>query len=63
MTNGRTPALCLRLRLTDRAGEPLLPVFWSDNYLTLMPGEEREITAAVHAEQWTMDNVQWIMDN
>lgn len=63
VTNGPTPALCLRLRLMDRAGEPLLPVFWSDNYLTLMPGEEREITAAVHGEGWTMDNVQWIMDN
>ena len=34
-----------RLRLIDtKTGERVLPVIWSDNYVTLMPGEERVIT-------------------
>ena len=27
------------------AGDEILPVFWSDNYFSLLPGESREITA------------------
>jgi hypothetical protein len=26
-------------------GEEVLPVFWEDNYVTLLPGETRELTA------------------
>ncbi len=37
-------AFFLRLRLAKGAGgEEALPVFWEDNYLTLMPGERREV--------------------
>lgn len=28
----------------EETGEPLLPVFWSDNYISLLPGEERTLT-------------------
>ncbi len=40
------PALHARLlAVHPETGEPVLPVFWSDNYLSLMPGECRTITA------------------
>ncbi len=41
------PALAfqVRLKLNDQAGEEVLPVFWDDNYLALLPGERREIVA------------------
>ncbi len=31
----------------DRSGRPALPVLWEDNYVTLLPGEERQLTATV----------------
>jgi exo-1,4-beta-D-glucosaminidase len=43
------PALAfqVRLKLTDGVGGPeILPVFWDDNYLALMPGESREVRAS-----------------
>ena len=39
-------AFFVRLRLTaGRHGNDLTPVTWSDGYVTLMPGEERTVTA------------------
>jgi exo-1,4-beta-D-glucosaminidase len=29
-------------------GRDVAPAIWSDNYVSLMPGERREITATVH---------------
>ncbi|KPK64084.1 MAG: hypothetical protein AMK73_04805 [Planctomycetes bacterium SM23_32] len=29
----------------EQSGEPVLPIFWDDNYLTLFPGESRQVTA------------------
>ena len=45
LTNqGNTPALMLRLKLVSKStGEMILPVIYSDNYFSLMPGEKREI--------------------
>ncbi len=45
ITNGSLPALNVRLRLLDAQGADILPVFFSDNYLLMMPGETRIITA------------------
>ncbi|MGI6242235.1 MAG: glycosyl hydrolase 2 galactose-binding domain-containing protein [Prevotella sp.] len=43
--NSKTVSFANRLRLVDRkSGKRVLPVIWSDNYVTLMPGEEKEIT-------------------
>ncbi len=28
-----------------KGGEEILPVVWQDNYISLLPGEKREITA------------------
>jgi exo-1,4-beta-D-glucosaminidase len=32
-------------------GEEILPVVWEDNYISLMPGEKREVTAAYRASE------------
>jgi hypothetical protein len=41
----RTPALMIRLKVIGKtSGSRLLPVFYSDNYVSLMPGEEKVIT-------------------
>jgi len=43
--NTSTPALMVRLKVTgNRTGERILPVFFSDNFVSLMPGEEKVIT-------------------
>ena len=40
----QTPALLVRLNLKgDKDGEQILPVFYSDNYFSLMPGERKEV--------------------
>jgi len=38
-------AFFLRLQITGRGGQEALPVFWEDNYVTLLPGETRALTA------------------
>ena len=43
-------AFFVRLKLDkSKGGEEILPVLWQDNYFSLMPGEEREITATYRA--------------
>ncbi|OTA98467.1 glycoside hydrolase family 2 protein [Hypoxylon sp. CI-4A] len=37
------PAFFIRLNLVDEDGEDVLPVFWSDNYVTLWPNEKLEL--------------------
>jgi exo-1,4-beta-D-glucosaminidase len=32
-------------------GEEILPVVWEDNYISLLPGEKREITASYRASE------------
>lgn len=48
LTNaGRSIAFFVRLQLTGRGGEEALPVLWEDNYISLLPGETRTLTATV----------------
>ncbi len=48
---GQTLAFFVRASVRrDSDGEELLPVFWEDDYLTLLPGESREITARYASE-------------
>jgi len=43
---GKKLAFFVYLDPTDtKTGKPILPIFWSDNYITLFPGEERTFTA------------------
>ena len=49
--NAVTIAMANRLRLVNRAtGKRVLPVIMSDNYITLMPGEERTISVEAEPE-------------
>jgi hypothetical protein len=41
---GTTPALMIKLTVLDAAGERVLPAYWSDNYVSLLPGETRVVT-------------------
>jgi exo-1,4-beta-D-glucosaminidase len=39
-------AFMIHLRLANfQTGEDIVPIFWDDNYFSLLPGEEREVTA------------------
>ena len=43
---GNNMAFMVHLRLTKgKGGEDVVPIFWEDNYFSLLPGEQREITA------------------
>ncbi|KUJ42646.1 exo-beta-D-glucosaminidase [Streptomyces sp. NRRL F-5122] len=43
--SGRTPSLLTDAHLVDSAGRPVLPVHWSDNEVSLWPGESVTLTA------------------
>ena len=45
ISNNEAPSIGVRIRLLSPDGADVLPVFWSDNYLIMMPGEKRTITA------------------
>ena len=42
-------AFFVRLKLNKSKGEEILPIVWQDNYISLLPGETRQITATYHA--------------
>jgi exo-1,4-beta-D-glucosaminidase len=43
-------ALMIHPRLTrGKGGEDLVPVLWSDNYFSLLPGEKKTVTATFDA--------------
>jgi exo-1,4-beta-D-glucosaminidase len=47
---GKTLAFFVRLKLTrGPRGEEILPVRWQDNYVSLLPGEKREVSATYRA--------------
>ena len=42
---GGSVALMVHLRLTrGKGGDDLTPIFWSDNYFSLLPGEKKTVT-------------------
>ena len=44
-------AFQIHLRVTKgRGGDDLVPIFWDDNYFSLLPGEERTVTAYAEIE-------------
>jgi exo-1,4-beta-D-glucosaminidase len=46
----KSVAFFVRLKLDKgKGGEEILPVAWRDNYISLLPGEKREITATYRA--------------
>ena len=46
----KTVAFFVRLKVDKgKGGEEILPVLWQDNYISLLPGEKREISATYRA--------------
>jgi exo-1,4-beta-D-glucosaminidase len=43
------PAVFIRLHLVDASGNDVLPVRWSENYLTLWPGEKLDVAISYDA--------------
>ena len=45
-------AFFVRLKVNKgKGGEEILPVVWEDNYVSLLPGEKREITATYRSSE------------
>ena len=45
-------AFFVRLKVEKGAkGEEILPVVWQDNYISLLPGEKREVSATYRASE------------
>jgi exo-1,4-beta-D-glucosaminidase len=43
-------AFMVHLRVTKgKGGEDLTPIFWSDNYFSLLPGEQKQVSAGYHS--------------
>jgi exo-1,4-beta-D-glucosaminidase len=58
---GKETAFFTRMKVSDsESNEILLPVFFSDNYLTLFPGEQKmiEVDLSHLTEPTDFDNVQ-----
>jgi len=48
----KSVAFFVRLKVNKAAkGQEILPVVWEDNYISLLPGEKRELTATYHATE------------
>ena len=48
---GKVPAMMVRLKLVDSlGGDLILPVWYTDNYFFLMPGQSKTVTARVRKE-------------
>jgi hypothetical protein len=46
--SARTPALMVKLKaVRERSGDRILPAIYSDNYIALMPGEERSVRTEI----------------
>ncbi|KAI1548095.1 LacZ Beta-galactosidase beta-glucuronidase [Pyrenophora tritici-repentis] len=43
LNKSSVPAVFLRLNLVDKEGEDAVPVVWSENYITLWPGESMDV--------------------
>ena len=54
-------AFQVRLAVREKDGAEILPVFWDDNYIALMPGESRQITAHYHSPQALNDASELIV--
>ncbi len=45
-------AFFVRLKVDKgKGGEEILPVLWQDNYISILPGEKREVTATYRAQE------------
>ncbi|MFZ4547817.1 MAG: glycosyl hydrolase 2 galactose-binding domain-containing protein [Bacteroidales bacterium] len=40
-------AFFINLSLLDESGKQIFPIFWNDNYISLLPGEKRELICSI----------------
>jgi Exo-beta-D-glucosaminidase Ig-fold domain len=45
-----------------KSGQDLTPIFWSDNYFSLLPGEQKEVTAAYDPADLEGNSAILVMD-
>jgi exo-1,4-beta-D-glucosaminidase len=51
-------AFFIELLAVNKAdSEPILPVFWNDNYISLVPGESKKVTVKVSAKDEPVINI------
>lgn len=61
--NSDTPALLLRIKVLNRVtGERVLPVFYEDNDISLMPGESRKVCLEFHEEDLNGGEAEFYME-
>jgi exo-1,4-beta-D-glucosaminidase len=51
-------AFFVQARLTDERGDDVLPVVWSDNYVSLLPGDRQMLRAVIPGHQGLPDDVR-----
>jgi hypothetical protein len=54
---GRSPALAAKITMLDAQGNRVLPVYYDDNYVTLLPGESRRLEVRCPASSGTCAKV------
>jgi exo-1,4-beta-D-glucosaminidase len=60
---GSSVAFMVRLRLANaKTDEDVVPIFWDDNYFSLLPGEKRELTATFTAPKSSSDAIKLTID-
>ena len=53
LVENASPSLAFMVHLRvakSRTGEDLVPIFWDDNYFSLLPGEKRQVTARFESQ-------------
>jgi exo-1,4-beta-D-glucosaminidase len=61
--DGKAVAFLTRLRLVKSKDQSeILPVFWDDNYISLLPGEKREVTVRVRKSDVDSEQLTLLLD-
>jgi len=56
------PAFMVMLAIKDkRSGNEIMPVYWQDNYFTLLPGDEKKVSAEFSAQGLEKDDIQFVV--
>ena len=60
--NGPGPAFFISLRMAGKEGREILPSFWTDNYVSILPGESTEIIWTCTTEISPRESLQLRLD-